>query len=188
MFYKSPIRPVPYAGPNGVQALLDGVASKAGWQPNLDNGTVIGLKDTTGGGAISLEPGGQFELSGAPLKTLHDTAAETAEHLKLAKAIAGPLGIHFLGLGVTPLWSVRDIPAMPKSRYGIMTPYMDKVGTLGTSMMYRSATVQTNLDFSSEADAKAGGARERKGRRAKLAGWAEPQRPKACLPGTAHAR
>jgi glutamate--cysteine ligase len=152
VFYKAPIRPVPYAGANGVHALLEGVASKTGWQPNLDNGTVIGLKDTTGGGAISLEPGGQFELSGAPLPTLHDTAAETAEHLKLAKAIAGPLGIHFLGLGVTPLWSVRDIPAMPKSRYGIMTPYMDKVGTLGTSMMYRSATVQTNLDFSSEAD------------------------------------
>ena len=152
VFYKEPIRPVPYEGPNGVHALLDGMATKTGWESNLDNGTVIGLKDTVGGGAISLEPGGQFELSGAPLRTLHETAAETADHLATAKAIAAPLGIHFLGLGVTPLWSVGNIPVMPKSRYGIMTPYMDKVGSLGTSMMYRSATVQTNLDFSSEAD------------------------------------
>jgi glutamate--cysteine ligase len=152
VFHRNPLRPVAYAGPNGVHALLEGVAKQSGWQPLMDGNAIIGLKDEVWGGAISLEPGGQFELSGAPLASLHQTAEETAQHLALAKSIAGPLDINFLGLGVTPLWSVGQIPAMPKSRYGIMAPYMNKVDTLGTSMMFRSATVQTNLDFSSEAD------------------------------------
>ncbi|MEQ1769641.1 MAG: glutamate--cysteine ligase, partial [Devosia sp.] len=98
------------------------------------------------------EPGGQFELSGAPAATIHEAAAELDAHLADCHAVGDALNIHFLSLGCTPLWSVRDIPAMPKSRYGIMTPYMDKVGKLGTSMMYRSATVQANLDFADEAD------------------------------------
>jgi glutamate--cysteine ligase len=152
VFHTNPLRPVAYDGPQGIRALLDGVAAKTGWNPILDREAVIGLTGSPGEGAISLEPGGQFELSGAPLDTLHDTARETDLHLSLVKALGKPLDIHFLGLGVTPLWSVKDIPATPKSRYGIMTPYMDKVGRLGTSMMYRSATVQTNLDFSDEAD------------------------------------
>lgn len=152
VFHKGPIRPVAYDGQNGIRALLDGVTAKSGWTPLLDGNAVIGLKGPTGEGAISLEPGGQFELSGAPLETMHETAKETALHLELVKLLATPLDIHFLGLGVTPLWAVKDICAMPKSRYGIMTPYMEKVDTLGTSMMYRSATVQANLDFSSEAD------------------------------------
>ena len=152
VFHTDPLRPVAYGGTDGIRALLDGVASKLGADPIWDRDAVIGLKGSAGEGAISLEPGGQFELSGAPLATLHETAKETNLHLMLAKAVAKPLGIHFLGLGVTPLWAVKDICVMPKSRYGIMTPYMEKVGTLGTSMMYRSATVQTNLDFSSEAD------------------------------------
>jgi glutamate--cysteine ligase len=83
---------------------------------------------------------------------MHAAAAELYDHIEDCHVVGGPLNIHFLGLGVTPLWSVAEIPAMPKSRYGIMTPYMDRVGTLGTSMMYRSATVQTNLDFADEAD------------------------------------
>jgi glutamate--cysteine ligase len=152
VFHRNPLRPVAYSGAHGVHALLDGVAKQTGWLPLMDGNAIIGLKDEKGGGAISLEPGGQFELSGAPLANLHETAAETADHIALAKSIGGPLDINFLGLGVTPLWSVGQIPAMPKSRYGIMAPYMDKVETLGTSMMFRSATVQTNLDFSSEAD------------------------------------
>jgi glutamate--cysteine ligase len=151
VFHKAPLSPVSYPEPHGVRALLDGMAEKTGWIPILDGEAVIGLKGPDGG-AISLEPGGQFELSGAPLETLHQTAEETAQHIALAKAIGAPLDIHFLGLGVTPLWRVKDIPSMPKSRYGIMTPYMEKVDTLGTSMMYRSCTVQTNLDFSDEAD------------------------------------
>ncbi|UJW85226.1 glutamate--cysteine ligase [Devosia sp. SL43] len=152
VFHTNPLRPVAYEGPNGIRALLDGVAEKTGWEPFFDEGNPIGLWDKHAHGGISLEPGGQFELSGAPQPDLHAAAAETAEHMRVAKEVAAPLDIHFLGLGVTPLWSVAEIERMPKSRYGIMAPYMDKVGTLGTSMMFRSATVQTNLDFSSEAD------------------------------------
>src|SRR5215217_2879577 len=152
VFHTDPLRPVTYEGPDGVHALLMGMAERTGWEPFFDGDNPIGLWDPVAHGGISLEPGGQFELSGAPQPDLHASAAETAEHMRLAKEVGAPLDIHFLGLGVTPLWSVKDIPAMPKSRYGIMTPYMDKVGTLGTSMMYRSCTVQTNLDFSSEAD------------------------------------
>lgn len=151
VFHTNPLRPVAYGGPDGIGRLLDEVTAKTGWTPILDHHAVIGLKGPLGG-AISLEPGGQFELSGAPLETLHETAEETALHLSLSRALGRPLDVHFLGLGVTPLWGVSDIPAMPKSRYAIMTPYMEKVDCLGTSMMYRSATVQTNLDFSSEAD------------------------------------
>jgi glutamate--cysteine ligase len=151
VFHRNPLRPVSYDEPHGVRALLDGFVAE-GWEPIWDKAAVIGLKGPAGGGGISLEPGGQFELSGAPLETIHQTADETSRHLALAKQFGAPLDINFLGLGVTPLWAVKDIPAMPKSRYGIMTPYMEKVGTLGTSMMYRSATVQANLDFSDEAD------------------------------------
>ncbi len=152
VFYKSDNSQVPYAGKNGIKALLEATQKSSGWDPLMDEGNLIGLKDPVGGGAISLEPGGQFELSGAPLENVHQTCSETADHLKLLRDIAAPMGIGFLGLGVTPTWGLDDISAMPKSRYGIMKPYMEKVGTLGTSMMFRSCTVQVNLDFSSEAD------------------------------------
>jgi glutamate--cysteine ligase len=151
VFHTNPLRPVAYEGEQGIRALLDGIEKETGWHPFYDGENPIGLRNDTIGG-ISLEPGGQFELSGAPMADLHGTAAELSEHLRIAKKVAAPLDIHFLGLGVTPLWAVDEIKAMPKSRYGIMTKYMDEVGTLGTSMMYRSATVQTNLDFSSEVD------------------------------------
>jgi glutamate--cysteine ligase len=152
VYRKGPIRPVPYEGTDGVHALLDGIEKRTGWHPFFDKGNPIGLRNNLAVGGISLEPGGQFELSGAPQRTIHEAKAELDSHLEDCRVIGGPLNIHFLGLGVTPLWSVAEIPAMPKSRYGIMTPYMNKVGTLGTSMMYRSATVQANLDFSDEAD------------------------------------
>ncbi len=152
VFFQADNSQVPYAGENGIKALLEATMEKSGWLPLMDEGNLIGLKDPDGGGAISLEPGGQFELSGAPLETVHQTCSETADHLRLLKEIAAPMGIGFLGLGVTPTWGLDDISAMPKSRYGIMKPYMEKVGTLGTSMMFRSCTVQVNLDFSSEAD------------------------------------
>src|SRR5690606_14137035 len=106
----------------------------------------------TGGGAISLEPGGQFELSGAPVDNVHLMLGELSAHLAQVREVATPLGVGFLGLGMTPSWSRDEIPAMPKGRYDIMTRYMPKVGTLGLDMMYRTCTVQTNLDFSSEAD------------------------------------
>ena len=152
VFHTNPLRPVAYEGPNGIRALLDGVEAKTGWVPFYDGENPIGLRNNESAGGISLEPGGQFELSGSPQIDLHGTASEMAEHMRIAKEVAGPLDIHFLGLGVTPIWSVSEIHSMPKSRYAIMAPYMEKVGTLGTSMMFRSATVQTNLDFSSEAD------------------------------------
>jgi glutamate--cysteine ligase len=152
VFHTNPLRPVAYDGSNGIRALLDGIEKETGWHPFYDGENPIGLRNHETVGGISLEPGGQFELSGSPQADLHGTAAELAEHMQVSKKVAAPLDIHFLGLGVTPIWSVADIPAMPKSRYGIMAPYMDKVGTLGTSMMFRSATVQSNLDFSSEAD------------------------------------
>lgn len=152
VFHTNPLRPVAYDGPDGIGALLRAVEQKTGEDPIWDRDAVIGLNGSPGEGGISIEPGGQFELSGAPVETLHDTARETGLHLSLTRALGRPLDIHFLGLGVTPLWAVRDIPRMPKSRYGIMTPYMEKVDSLGTSMMYRSATVQANLDFSDEAD------------------------------------
>lgn len=152
VYRKAPLRPVPYTGDDGIHALLDGIEARTGWHPFFDRGNPIGLRNLEAVGGISLEPGGQFELSGAPQRTIHDAAAELDAHLEDCRVIGGPLNIHFLSLGVTPLWSVADIPAMPKSRYGIMTKYMQEVGTLGTSMMYRSATVQANLDFSDEAD------------------------------------
>lgn len=151
-FYRDSREPVPYFGDNGIRALLDKVQAETAWVPSYDGENVIGLSDPRGGGSISLEPGGQLELSGAPLSTLHQTCVETNDHLRLLRKFTEPMGIDFLGIGVAPTWTLDEIPAMPKSRYGIMTPYMEKVGTLGTSMMYRSCTVQVNLDFSSEAD------------------------------------
>ncbi|KAL0324295.1 UNVERIFIED_CONTAM: Glutamate--cysteine ligase, chloroplastic [Sesamum calycinum] len=102
--------------------------------------------------SISLEPGGQFELSGAPLETLHQTCAEVNSHLYQVKAVAEEMGIGFLGIGFQPKWRREDIPVMPKGRYEIMRNYMPKVGSLGLDMMFRTCTVQVNLDFHSETD------------------------------------
>jgi glutamate--cysteine ligase len=145
-------RPVPYEGAASIRALLEGMQRRIGWEPIIEDGNIIGLADAAHGGAISLEPGGQFELSGAPVADVHQTYAELAAHVADAKAVAAPLGIGFLGIGMTPTWSRADMPQMPKGRYRIMTEYMPKVGRLGLDMMYRTCTVQTNLDFSSEAD------------------------------------
>ncbi len=123
-----------------------------GWEPILEGETIIGLADVTGGGAISLEPGGQFELSGAPVATLHQTCGELAAHLAQLSEVAHPLGLGFLSLGMSPKWTRAETPMMPKGRYKIMAAYMPKVGSLGLDMMFRTCTVQVNLDFSSEAD------------------------------------
>ncbi len=155
-FYLSDLAPVPYEGrpdrdQRGIRALLEGMRAKTGWASIEDKGFLIGLFEE-GGGAISLEPGGQFELSGAPLETLHETAAEMDSHLADVKEVAARHGIGFLGLGMSPKWTLAQTPVMPKSRYGIMTGYMPKVGSRGLDMMYRTCTVQVNLDFASEAD------------------------------------
>ncbi len=146
--------PVAYDGPDGIKALMEGMM-RFGWkgvyEPAAGAGeTLIGLH--RGMANISLEPGGQFELSGAPLATMHDICEETGQHLEEAKTVANELGLGFLGLGFTPLWRRDEVPIMPKGRYKIMRNYMPKVGGQGLDMMFRTCTVQANLDFASEAD------------------------------------
>ncbi len=142
--------PVAYDGEHGIRAILEGM-QRFGWKPIEEGGYLIGLEGD-GLGNISLEPGGQFELSGAPLENLHQTCSEVHDHLAQVKEVAAEHDIGFLGLGFTPNWRRDEIPVMPKGRYEIMTEYMKKVGTMGLDMMYRSCTVQVNLDFASEAD------------------------------------
>jgi glutamate--cysteine ligase len=133
-----------------IAELLNGIAERFDWEKIMEGDYIIGLKQ--GKQSISLEPGGQFELSGAPLETLHQTCAEVNSHLYQVKAVAEEMGIGFLGIGFQPKWRLKDIPVMPKGRYEIMKNYMPKVGTLGLDMMFRTCTVQVNLDFSSEDD------------------------------------
>ncbi|TCT09969.1 glutamate--cysteine ligase [Tepidamorphus gemmatus] len=151
-FYTADCSPVPYGGDRGIEKLLENMQLLLGWEPVTDGGRIIGLLDPTKGGAISLEPGGQFELSGAPLETIHQTCREVNSHLAQLREVAEPLGIGFLGLGFSPKWTLAETPRMPKQRYDIMTAYMPKVGSLGLDMMYRTCTVQVNLDFESESD------------------------------------
>ena len=151
-FYVDGNAPVPYGGTRGIRAILEGMQNKLGWDPIMDAGRIIGLVEPTGQGAISLEPGGQFELSGAPLETIHQTCREGNAHLAQVREIAEPMGIRFLGLGGSPKWTLAETPKMPKSRYEIMTRYMPEVGTKGLDMMYRTCTIQVNLDFESETD------------------------------------
>ncbi len=142
--------PLPYDGPRSISAIFAGLEQRFGWSPLYEAGNVIGL--TRNGANISLEPGGQFELSGAPLADLHQGAAELRNHLEEVAEIAGPMGVRFMGIGAPPDWTHEQMPRMPKGRYRLMTDYMGRVGTLGTQMMYRTSTVQVNLDFGSEAD------------------------------------
>lgn len=148
------LAPVPYEGPDGIRALMEELIRRYGWVAIKEDGNIIGLKRPEGekGGTISLEPGGQFELSGAPLETVHETAAEIEEHLREVLDVGEDLAIGFLGVGFSPKWRLDEVPRMPKKRYRVMTRYMPKVGSLGLDMMYRTATVQANFDFGSEAD------------------------------------
>ena len=150
VFYRADKSPVPYEGAAGIGALLRGLADKYGWEPVFEGDTVIALKQD--GASISLEPAGQFELSGAPLEHIHQTCAEIGTHLRQLRDVSAGLGLGFLGLGFSPKWSFDETPMMPKARYKIMREYMQKVGRLGRQMMFRSCTVQANLDFGSEAD------------------------------------
>ena len=146
--------PVSYDGPRGIRALMEQLIVRYGWLPIHEGENIIALKRPDGeqGGTISLEPGGQFELSGAPVETLHETAAETYKHLYEVLDVGEDLGIGFLGVGFSPKWRLDQVPRMPKQRYGVMTRYMPQVGSRGLDMMYRTATVQVNLDFGNEAD------------------------------------
>jgi len=145
------LRPLPYSGKSGIKAILTGLADKFGWRPVMEEGLPIALLDDTGA-SITLEPGGQLELSGAVLENIHQTCTEVNTHLKQVRAVSEPLGAAFLGMGFQPKWRLEDMEWMPKARYRIMRKYMDKVGALGQDMMARTCTVQVNLDFGSEAD------------------------------------
>jgi glutamate--cysteine ligase len=151
-FLTDTLAPVPYHGERSIKALLEGLRDRYGWAGVEEGGNIIALSDPKGLGNVSLEPGGQFELSGGTLETVHDTCEEVHEHLSQVREVGDRLGIGFLGLGASPVWSRAETPVMPKGRYGIMAPYMDKVGRYGRDMMFRTCTVQVNLDFSSEAD------------------------------------
>ena len=145
------LRPLPYSGKRGIHAILSGLAGQFGWRPVQEDGLLIALLDDTGA-SITLEPGGQLELSGAILDNIHETCTEVYTHLRQVRAISEPLGIAFVGMGFHPKWQREDMEWMPKARYRIMRDYMSKVGTLGQDMMSRTCTVQVNMDFSSEAD------------------------------------
>ena len=130
--------------------MLEGLRDAHGWAPVYEGDAIIGVQKD--GANVSLEPGGQLELSGAPLETIHQTCDEVNDHLRDVKTIADRIGAGFIGLGAAPIWKYEDMPVLPKGRYKLMTSYMDKVGTMGKSMMYLTCTVQVNLDFASEAD------------------------------------
>ena len=149
-FLKDTYAPLPYAGDRSISALFAGLEARFGWTPLREGENIIGM--TRNGANISLEPGGQFELSGAMVANMTETATELQTHLDEVRALADPLGIGFMGLGAAPQWSGPDMPVMPKGRYRLMTDYMGRVGTHGTQMMYRTCTVQVNLDYASEAD------------------------------------
>lgn len=149
VFHHSDLSRPAYEGASGIEALLKGL-TRFGWAEVYEKGKLIAL--SRGGASVSLEPGGQFELSGAPLESVHEIAAETARHLDEVKVVGGELGLGFLGAGFSPLWSREQTPVMPKGRYNIMRAYMPKVGNLGLDMMLRTSTIQANLDYSSETD------------------------------------
>ncbi len=148
-FQLDDLRAPTYEGPRGIKALLEGL-TRYGWQPQYDNENIIALvRDLA---SVSLEPAGQLELSGAPLKTVHDTCCEVMSHLREVRSVADEMQVGFLGMGFQPKWSRDQMPWMPKGRYKIMREYMPKRGNLGLDMMKRTCTVQVNLDFGSEAD------------------------------------
>jgi glutamate--cysteine ligase len=153
-FYRKSYAPVPYAGERGISVLLDTLAQRFGWDRVTENGNIIALrrKDCPKGGSVSLEPGGQLELSGAPLENVHETYEELRQHLVEVSEVGGELGIGFLGLGFSPKWTLAETPMMPKERYRIMARYMPTRGRHGLDMMFRTATVQVNMDFADEAD------------------------------------
>jgi len=149
-YCRDTLKPIPYAGERSVLAMLTGLRDGHGWAPVEEAGKLIGLEKD--GANVSLEPGGQLELSGAPVETIHETCDEVNVHLREVKDIADKVGVGFIGLGAAPQWVHDEMPLMPKGRYKLMDAYMQRVGTMGQAMMRRTCTVQVNLDFASEAD------------------------------------
>jgi len=149
-YCRDTLLPLPYDGARSIRAMLEGLRDRFGWAPVLEAGKIIGLEKD--GANVSLEPGGQLELSGAPLETIHQTCDEVNHHLREVKSVADEIGAGFIGLGAAPEWTHEQMDLMPKGRYKLMDAYMGRVGTHGTQMMRRTCTVQVNLDFGSEAD------------------------------------
>ena len=149
-YCKDTLLPLPFEGKRSIVAMLEGLRDRHQWTEVREAGHLIGLEKD--GGNISLEPGGQLELSGGPLDTIHETCDEVNNHLREVKDIADEVGVGFIGLGAAPIWTHDQMPLMPKGRYKLMNDYMQRVGTMGTTMMRRTCTVQVNLDFGSEAD------------------------------------
>jgi len=149
-YCKDTLKPLPYEGERSILAVLKGLRDGHGWTPVEEAGKRSGLEKD--GANVSLEPGGQLELSGAPLETIHETCDEVNAHLRDVKDIADKIGVGFIGLGAAPIWKHEDMPLMPKGRYVLMNDYMEKVGDMGRAMMRRTCTVQVNIDFGSEAD------------------------------------
>ena len=150
VFQLDGLRPAPYNGAKAsIRGLIEGL-TRFGWTPVLENGNPIALSKD--GCSVTLEPGGQFELSGGQVETIHQTCNEVHTHLREVKAVASEIGVGLIGVGFQPKWSRADTPWMPKGRYKIMREYMPKKGKLGLDMMLRTCTVQVNLDFESEAD------------------------------------
>lgn len=150
VFCRTNLKPIPYEGASGIRAILEKLGEETGWSLIMEGDLPIGLKGE--GASVSLEPGGQFELSGAPLDNIHQTCDEVHRHLDAIKKVCDPMGVAFLGMGFAPTWTLDETPRMPKGRYDIMRRYMPKRGSLGLDMMHRTCTVQVNLDFASEAD------------------------------------
>jgi len=146
--------PLDYEGESGIHALLEEMARRYDYERVMEGDNVIALKQRNCplGGSITLEPGGQFELSGAPLKTLHQTCDEASLHLQQVSEIGKDLELAFLGLGFSPKWTLDETPRMPKGRYKVMRSYMPRMGDHGLDMMHRTCTIQVNLDFTDEAD------------------------------------
>ena len=143
--------PVEYGGDKGIEAILHYLSDTYDMTPIMENGMYVALK-TNEGASISLEPGGQLELSGNIVKTLHHSCIETSKHLRQMLDVTAKLGLGMIGLGFHPTASKEQINWMPKGRYKIMKNYMPKVGNLGLDMMLRTCTIQTNLDYQDEED------------------------------------
>ena len=151
--YRDTGQAIPYFGKRGVDFILRELIERFGWEPEEQDGNIIAL--TRDKAQITLEPGGQIELSGEPCESIHCTYAEFDQHIRELLEVTEPLGIVFLGLGMQPVSRLEQIEWVPKQRYRIMAPYMLKVGKLGQRMMKQTATVQANIDYSDEKDAMA---------------------------------
>jgi glutamate--cysteine ligase len=144
---------IPYSGSRGVESILKRLIDRFGWEPEEQAGHIIALSRDNA--QITLEPGGQIELSGEPCDSIHCTYAEFTQHIRELLEVSEPLDVVFLGLGMQPVSRLEEIEWVPKERYRIMGPYMPKVGRLGQRMMKQTATVQANIDYRDEKDAMA---------------------------------